>query len=460
MKSILLSGGWLIAGVLSLFGKDLYAQNSFPSYGDVMIGAYLGGSNNIRLDTRGTITHTWNGGTDHRFILSSNGQIDFGFPVGWDAGALKLRGSANGYAILTAGGGYVNGGEGLLLFFLNQTATPQMAIRASGNVGIGTSSPTQKLEVNGVVKATGGILFPDGNIQTSAYMGGGGETSQWATSGSNIYYSSGTVSVGQHMAGSNDIKMDHITGTITHTWNGGSDNRYVLSSNGQNDFGFPVGWDAGALKLRGSRNGYVIMTAGGGYVDGGEGKLLFFLNQTSTPQVAFRASGNVGIGTAFPSQKLDVAGAIAVSGTSVIDANRNIVNAAGGAFAGNMNVGGSVIIGNRATTSYKLDIVGNVRANEVVVNTDGSDFVFDDGYKLMDLARLADYIKENKHLPDIATAEDMQKSGLGVGAMQTKLLQKIEELTLYVIDQEKRMQEQNKRIEKLEKENAELLSQH
>ncbi len=112
---------------------------------------------------------------------------------------------------------------------------------------------------------------------------------------------------------------------------------------------------------------------------------------------------------------------------------------------------GNVLINKswQTNSAYKLDVDGKVRANEVVVNTNGSDFVFSDDYTLLSLGELERYVTKEKHLPDIPSASEMQNEGVGVGALQTKLLQKVEELTLYVIAQDKR-------IEKLEKENAEL----
>ncbi|GAA4316429.1 hypothetical protein [Compostibacter hankyongensis] len=108
--------------------------------------------------------------------------------------------------------------------------------------------------------------------------------------------------------------------------------------------------------------------------------------------------------------------------------------------------GGNVLIGktSQTNTDYKLDVNGNVRANKVVVNTTGADFVFDSAYHLLSLKEVEDYIGRHGHLPELAPARTMQKEGLNVGDNQVKLLQKIEELTLYVI-------QQNKRIDSLEK---------
>ena len=99
---------------------------------------------------------------------------------------------------------------------------------------------------------------------------------------------------------------------------------------------------------------------------------------------------------------------------------------------------GNIGIGTTDPGTYKLNVSGRVRANEIVVNTTGADFVFEPTFKLRPLAEVEAFIKVNKHLPDIAPATDMQTSGVSMGDMQAKLLQKVEELTLYVIEQQKK----------------------
>jgi len=100
---------------------------------------------------------------------------------------------------------------------------------------------------------------------------------------------------------------------------------------------------------------------------------------------------------------------------------------------------GRVLIGktSQANTSYLLDINGNVRANKVTINTTGADFVFEPNYKLIPLDELEKFVKSNHHLPGIASAAKMQKDGLELSESHTNLLQKIEELTLYIIEQDK-----------------------
>ncbi|MDR1698435.1 MAG: hypothetical protein LBR75_01240 [Prevotellaceae bacterium] len=89
-----------------------------------------------------------------------------------------------------------------------------------------------------------------------------------------------------------------------------------------------------------------------------------------------------------------------------------------------------------------LDVNGDIRANEIKINLNGgADFVFAEDYKLMNLSDLDEFVSTNKHLPDVAPAAEMVSEGVDMGEFQIKLLQKIEELTLYIIEQDKRIQE-------------------
>jgi hypothetical protein len=115
--------------------------------------------------------------------------------------------------------------------------------------------------------------------------------------------------------------------------------------------------------------------------------------------------------------------------------------------------GGNVLIGKTTQTNpaYKLEVEGSIRSREIKVNTDGADFVFDEGYKLRSLSEVEAFIKQHKHLPDIAPAAEMQANGVNMGELQTKLLQKVEELTLYTIELKKENEEQEKRNDELQK---------
>ena len=89
--------------------------------------------------------------------------------------------------------------------------------------------------------------------------------------------------------------------------------------------------------------------------------------------------------------------------------------------------------------TYRLDVAGTIRANEIIVNSNGADFVFAEDYQLRPLSEVKAFITENKHLPEIKSAQEMQENGVGINELQTQLLQKIEELTLYILQQEERI---------------------
>jgi hypothetical protein len=106
-------------------------------------------------------------------------------------------------------------------------------------------------------------------------------------------------------------------------------------------------------------------------------------------------------------------------------------------------------IGTQNAGNYRLAVNGPIRAKEIVVETGWSDFVFESDYDLPTLEEWEAHIREYGHLPDIPSAADVAKHGVKVGEVESRLLQKIEELTLHLIDM-------NKRLDCLEEENAQL----
>ena len=101
--------------------------------------------------------------------------------------------------------------------------------------------------------------------------------------------------------------------------------------------------------------------------------------------------------------------------------------------------------------AYELDVCGTIRAKEIKVDLEsGCSFVFRSDYNLMSLTELEQFIRKNQHLPEIAPEKEMIENGVNMKEMQMKLLQKIEELTLYTIALNKELENMQTRINELE----------
>ncbi len=104
---------------------------------------------------------------------------------------------------------------------------------------------------------------------------------------------------------------------------------------------------------------------------------------------------------------------------------------------------GDVAIGENFATGYKLSVDGKVACEEVRValQADWPDYVFASDYKLRSIKDMESFIQENHHLPNIPAADEIEASGLEMGEMQRKMMEKIEELSLYIIDLQKQIEE-------------------
>ncbi|WP_340154267.1 hypothetical protein [uncultured Winogradskyella sp.] len=120
---------------------------------------------------------------------------------------------------------------------------------------------------------------------------------------------------------------------------------------------------------------------------------------------------------------------------------------------GNFFTTGAIGIGTMSfidgTDKYLLSVNGKVRAHSVKVYTSWADYVFEDTYKLPSLYEVEQYIKENGHLKDIPSATEVKTNGIELGEMNKLLLQKTEELTLYIIQLRKEIDELKSKTAKL-----------
>jgi hypothetical protein len=283
----------------------------------------------------------------------------------------------------------------------NNGGNEGLYVSSSGNVGIGTTSPEPgaKLEVNGDIYLSKGV---NRTISIPAINNPG------------VVGYSLTIKAGSNsdLAGiGGDLYLNGGNGGLN-----GSPGNVILANNG------------GAVITGGS------VSMGGpldvsGNIKANNGSVLFGTNGS----LDLRASGN-NMRIENWNNDSDISFHVRPVGTMT-----EVLTIKGN--TGNVGIGTT-----NPDPAYKLSVNGTIRAKEIKVNTNWSDFVFEDNYKLMPLSEVEEFVKKNKHLPDIPSEKEVKKNGVSVGEMQSKLLQKIEELTLYVIDQ-------NKKMDKLEKEN-------
>jgi len=196
---------------------------------------------------------------------------------------------------------------------------------------------------------------------------------------------------------------------------------------------------------------------------------------TTSGSNIYTTANNIGLGTTNPTERLEINGQLLLNNGSS-EGNRIIwrggvggtqeyrvrISTDGhlGFFAGEgkptalaLTQDGKVGIGTVAPGTYKLAVEGKIGAREVKVTLENpwADYVFSPHYNLIDLKKLEEFIKKNNHLPGIPSASAIKENGgIELGEMNRKLLEKIEELTLYIIDLKKENDQIKDSIKKLE----------
>jgi len=200
-------------------------------------------------------------------------------------------------------------------------------------------------------------------------------------------------------------------------------------------------------------------------------------NYPNNSAITVTSSGNVGISTSTPSALLSLGAQVfdysllrydspsypygfgirnaqmlqyVAPGASITFGHMSAVPV--GTFTEAFRIGptGNVGIGT-TNPANRLSVAGTVQAYEVLVNTGWSDYVFSPAYRLAPLSETAAYIRDHHHLPGIPSAAEVQEKGVSLGEMESKLLAKIEELTLHSIDQERECRALRERLARLEK---------
>jgi hypothetical protein len=260
---------------------------------------------------------------------------------------------------------------------------------------------------------------------------------------------------------------------------GNSSNVPIVRIKGENDLNPTLrlneggNWQGGFMKYIPVSNSFVIGAHDANNKSETDDLLAIAINRTN---------GDVGIGTTSPNQKLNVFdGNISLkvasnsntqgllfqnSGSSYVWAiQRTGVSSAdlqfnGGASSDPNSLATRVVFKNNgnvgigtSTPDSKLTVKGVIHAEEVKVDLSvpGPDYVFEADYSLTSLEDTKVYIEQNKHLPGIPSSDEMQQNGVNLLEMNMKLLEKVEELTLHLIEQNKQLLEQKNRIEILEK---------
>lgn len=282
------------------------------------------------------------------------------------------------------------------LFAWDSYGNRKMILSASGNLGLGVPDPTEKLSVNG------GISIP-------------------------LALTVDNDSPGLVGASNDDFQYD---------------GQYL------NHYGY-------GFYLFDDGNGY---RGGNAYVSGYYGFEVF---TGGTSRLRVNHNGDVGIGTNGPLSKLHISDGIGGDqlrfsrGTGTVrfaqDMNQDnlyLFNHDASATYMFWKANGDVGIGTR-TPDARLTVKGTIHSEEVRVDLSvpGPDYVFKDDYDLLPLKDLESYIKENSHLPEVPSASEMEGNGLNLKEMNLILLKKVEELTLHII-------EINKKVETLEEQNT------
>lgn len=232
----------------------------------------------------------------------------------------------------------------------------------------------------------------------------------------------------------------------------------------------------GVLSSTGGQAYSIGLTRAGAQLYGATGNGLRLGGSLSNADVTILPNGNVGIGTVSIGQKLDVNGIFRSNGmvtllgpgTASEPANTDkrglyvdndvstswnlltLRNVAGTMMT--VTGAGNVVIGANNRQGYKLAVDGTIGARRVKVTQESwADYVFLPDYKLPSIEELERYVTSKGHLPGVPSAEEVKSNGVDLGDMNKILLEKVEELSLYIISLKKQLDAQQAQITALQR---------
>ena len=330
-------------------------------------------------------------------------------------------------------------------------ASPKMTINAAGQVGVGTTNPGYLMHINGgdlFVQSSSGLIrfgYSGANEWQLATTGGGADLRWYTTTdgGTTItprhYFSqNGNVGLGGFSGPGVPIgRLDVIgAGTTSSTntlllRNSLGDTLLRMRDDGRMGIGYNGTSYGRTVNFGGTgANFYTANEAAfGGAIFPTDTSLVIWSNSNSNNYLVFQPSwGNTGIGTYTPNAKLHLNGAMLIGNNSA-----------------------------RIATGYQWSVDGKIIAEEVKVQLAASwpDYVFSDDYKLMPIEELEKSIRANRHLPNIPSAAAVTAAnGIELGEMNRKLVEKVEELSLYIIQLKKENNGMEARLRALEQKSA------
>jgi hypothetical protein len=330
------------------------------------------------------------------------------------------------------------------------------AVRGNTSWGLSALLNTSGFANTGI--GNGALLNNTGNWNTATGAGamgintGGGGLRNTANGYLALF---SNVGIENTAIGANSSK-DNTTGA-GNTATGAYSLQYNTTGNGNTVYGFGalqfhstgsyntvIGYyNNGAAPLFANGNNNTVL---GSRVSGLSSTLtnnIIIADGSGNRRINVNAAGNVGIGTNDATQKLEVK-----DGNILTNQNIYASSATSKVLIGNMFDAGNVPLN---IGTHNLVVNGSALFTKAVVRLTNTwpDFVFEPTYNLPSLKEIEKYINKNKHLPDVPSAAEVKEKGIDLGDNQAILLKKVEELTLYMI-------ELNKKVEQLAKENEDL----